>query len=357
MKNLNVALSKWIRSKKKILNLSEIKEQADVSRNTLNQVINHDQVLSEKLYRQLYPYFEMNYGLTEEKLMDLLNPPAKVIAFWNQKGGVGKTTTAISMCSAFAYSGKKVLLIDADYQNNALAAYGISRYDLEEGEESIPSLMDVLIDNSKFEEALVQPIEDLENYHLLPNYGELTNLLKEGIGLSPLQKSKCFDTLIKSVNRDYDIIVMDMRPDLDTIFSYAPLLGAENVYLPLDASRFSIHGLVDSYNYINTIHKDNPKLKIKGAFFNRIANSKKEDKEAVYDLTVRLEELNIYVFERFVRDLSGIKKAMKHDRDPVSFGKEIKAGLHPEMKGEKATCLNAYEDYMELFEELQETLK
>ncbi|GJM65001.1 AAA family ATPase [Persicobacter diffluens] len=356
MKDLNIALSKWIAEKKKILNLSEINEQTEVSRTTLSQVINHQQVLSPKLTQQLLPYFEANYGLTEEKLLDLINPPAKVIAFWNQKGGVGKTTTSISIASAFANEGKKVLLIDADYQNNALAAYGISRYDLEEDGESVPSLMDVLVDNSKFEEALVQPMEALDNYHLLPNYGELTSLLKEGIGLSPLQKSKCFDTLIKSINRDYDIIIIDMRPDLDTIFSYAPLLGAEHVYLPLDASRFSIQGLVDSYNYISQIHKDNPKLKISGAFFNRITLAKKEDKEAIADISERLDELKIYVFENLVRDLSGIKKAMKYDMDPVSFGFELKAGKHPEMKGEKATCINAHDDFMSLYQELTQTM-
>ncbi|BDD01961.1 AAA family ATPase [Persicobacter psychrovividus] len=350
MEDLQKALGQWLQQKKKIINLVVMTEETGVSRSTLHRLINEGASISTQQYEKIYPFLAENYGLSEAKLLDQINPPAKVLAFWNQKGGVGKTTTAISMASAFAHEGHRVLLIDADYQGNVMTTYGLSKEDF--GEE-VKSLMDVLVDVNLFEEAVVQPVEDIENYHVLPNWGELLELVKDHPALSPMAKLQCFKKIIERCSRDYDYIILDMRPDIGTIFSYAPLLATDYVFLPLDAGKYALNGLGKSIPYLQELQSDNPSLKIGGAFFNKIKLSKKEDISAVQETQDLLAEYGVFTFENIVRDLSGVQKSIKNFYDPVTFGHRINQGLEPNFKREAKTCLTAYDDFVALFTELK----
>ncbi len=180
---------------------------------------------------------------------------ANVIAVVNQKGGVGKTTTAVNLGAYLAYLGKFVLLIDLDPQSNATSGLGIDRRQLERG------VYEVLAGQSSFKEAIL-PTKH-EGYRLAPSTVNLAGANVELVNLER-REFRLADALLE-VRNDFDIILIDCPPSLG-LLTLNGLVAADQVLIPIQAEYYALEGLGQLLETINLV-RDNvkPALNILGA--------------------------------------------------------------------------------------------
>ena len=179
---------------------------------------------------------------------------SKVIAIFNQKGGVGKTTTNVNLSAYLAAQGKKILVIDIDPQGNTTSGFGIDKDSL------TFSTYDALIDGIGAEEIIIGT--DINNLDLIPANVDLAGaeieLTKKTDRESALRKA------IKEVRDDYDYIFIDCPPSLGLLTINA-LVAVDSVIIPIQCEYYALEGVSQLVRTIKLIKKKlNPKLKIEG---------------------------------------------------------------------------------------------
>ena len=179
---------------------------------------------------------------------------SKIIAIANQKGGVGKTTSAVNLAASLAATKRKVLLIDLDPQGNATMGSGIDKYDLD------LSLYDVLVGNAGVAEATVKTPE--AGFDILPANSDLTAAEVELMNL-PKREYRLREALAL-VQDKYDYVLIDCPPSLNMLTVNA-LVAAQGVLIPMQCEYYALEGLSALLQTVESIKAThNPKLEIEG---------------------------------------------------------------------------------------------
>ena len=181
----------------------------------------------------------------------------RIIAIANQKGGVGKTTTAINLSASLAAMNKRVLALDMDPQGNMTSGLGVDKDEVEK------SVYDLIIGNTVIEECICKDV--LDNLDVLPSNIDLSAAEIELIGVE--NKEFILSGEVKKVKDEYDFIVIDCPPALSMLTINA-MTTADSVIVPIQCEYYALEGLSQLIHTIELVQERlNPNLEIEGVVF------------------------------------------------------------------------------------------
>ena len=248
---------------------------------------------------------------------------AKVISIFNQKGGVGKTTTNVNLCAALALKGKKVLSIDIDPQGNSTSGFGVNKNDLEY------TIYDVLIEDYDINKIICKT--DIENLDLVPANIQLAGAEIELTNTK--HREKTLKEKMSMLDNTYDFIIIDCPPSLG-LLSLNALTASNTVLIPIQCEYYSLEGVGQLIDTVKLVRKNlNPKLDIEGVLLNMF--------DGRTNLSVQVvEEVKKYFKDKVYRTV--VPRSIRLAEAP-SFGQPIMI-YDEKSKGSQA--------YMKLSEEI-----
>lgn len=237
---------------------------------------------------------------------------SEVITIANQKGGVGKTTTAVNLAASLAVAEKKVLLLDIDPQANATTGLGFNRRDYEF------NIYHVLTDRKKLSEIILKT--QIKTLDLAPSNIGLVGIEQEFSG-SEKDYKVILKNKISELDDVYDFIIIDSPPTLGSLTINA-LSASDSVIIPIQCEFYAMEGLAQILNTIKVVKRTtNPKLAIRG-FLPTMYNSQNNlSKETVADLKKHFEN-KLFKNGANSNDFIIIPRNVKLAESP-SFGKPV----------------------------------
>lgn len=179
---------------------------------------------------------------------------AEIIAICNQKGGVGKTTTAINLSAAIAAAEKKTLLIDLDAQGNATTGMGFDKHNIGE------SIYNVLVEDVDIHATI--KTTDIPSLNMIPSSPSLVGAEIELVGI--VSRETRLKHVLAKIGYNFDYIVLDCPPSLGLITLNA-LSAANSVLIPVQCEYFAMEGIADLQRTISLVkNRINPNLSIRG---------------------------------------------------------------------------------------------
>ena len=240
---------------------------------------------------------------------------SRVIGIANQKGGVGKTTTAINLSACLAEKGKKVLMIDLDPQGNATSGFGLERDKIEN------TVYELLIsDELTIKDCLQKDV--LENIDILPSNVNLSGAEIELIGIK--RKEFILKKKLEPVRDDYDFIIIDCPPSLNMLTVNA-LTTADSVLVPIQCEYYALEGLSLLLHTISLVKKRlNASLEVEGVVFTMYDSRTNLSLQVVENVKDNLKQ-NVYktIIPRNVRLAEAPSHGLPINKyDPKSAGAE-----------------------------------
>lgn len=237
----------------------------------------------------------------------------KIISVFNQKGGVGKTTTVVNLAVALAYLDKKVLVIDMDPQANATTGLGIDKNKLEssiydlfylfspeeeivveaeneeeiEEENSDESREDYQVVGEDIEEKIdLDPyiIKTKSGVDLIPSENSLSGLEVELVELDPLERTQKLKEIIGAINKDYDFVLIDLPPSLG-LLSINALVASNSIIIPIQTEYYALEGVSELMNTFELVKESlNKDLYVEGVLLSMFDKRTKLSYEVVEEV-------------------------------------------------------------------------
>lgn len=182
----------------------------------------------------------------------------KIISIFNQKGGVGKTTTNVNLCAALALNGKRVLSIDIDPQGNSTSGFGIEKNKLEY------TIYDVLVGDYDINKVIHKT--EIANLDLVPANIQLAGAEIELTNTK--YREKTLNEKIQTILKQYDFIIIDCPPSLG-LLSLNALTASNTVLIPIQCEYYSLEGVGQLMDTVKLVRRNlNPNLEIEGVVLN-----------------------------------------------------------------------------------------
>lgn len=235
-----------------------------------------------------------------------------VIGVVNQKGGVGKTTTAINIATGLGLAEKKVLMVDFDPQGNATTGFGVKKKSLDN------TMFDVVTGKCRPQDAIIET--HYKNIRIMPSNQKLSDA--EPILTNMEQKNFQLRKALVQVKDDYDIVIIDSLPSLG-VLAVNTLVACDTIIVPMVCEHFAREGLAQLMLTIKTVkQKYNRDLNIMGIIFNMVDKRLTSGNEIMNDIKTAFDKRAVFKTEipRTVK----ISEAQSHGESIINYDKRNK---------------------------------